>query len=160
MTAPVVVRPVARADLAAVMRFIRDLAAYERLAEQCVASEADIEAALLGSPPRLHAILAEAGAEAVGLATWCHTFSTFAGRPCLYVEDLFVDPPYRGRGVARRLLGEAARRAIADGCVLMEWKVLHWNEPALGLYRALGAKPVEDWMVQRLSGPDLTALAA
>ncbi len=156
----IVVRSAVAEDLPVVMRFIRDLAAYEHLTEACVATEAQIGAALFGSPVRLHALLAETSGRSVGLAVWLHMFSTYAGRPCLYLEDLFVDPAFRRRGVAGHLLRALACRAVAEGCALVEWKVLDWNEPALRLYKRLGAKPVEGWISQRLSGPDLVALAA
>jgi GNAT superfamily N-acetyltransferase len=160
MTGGVTVRPAVPEDLSAVMGFIRDLATYERLAHECVATEAQIGAALFGSPPRAHALIAEVAARPAGLALWFYTFSTFTGRQSVYLEDLFVSPAFRRRGVAWCLLRALARRAVAEGCARIEWAVLDWNEAALHFYRHLGARPREAWTVQRLSGPELAALAA
>ena len=160
MSAAVTVRPAVPDDLPTVMRFIRALAAYERLTHECVASEAQIRAALFGRPPRAQALIAEAEGRPAGCAVWFYTFSTFSGRSSIYLEDLFVDPAFRRRGVARRLLGELARRAVAEGYAGVEWAVLDWNDPALHFYRRLGAEPRRGWTVQRLSGPALAALAA
>ncbi len=156
----IAVRPATPEDLAAIMRFIRDLAAYERLTQDCVATEAQIGAALFGTPPRVHALIAQVEDQPVGLALWFHTFSTFTGRSSMYLEDLFVDPAFRGRGVARRLFVALGRRAVAEGCERLEWAVLDWNETALRFYRSLGAKPLDEWTLQRLTGPALAALAA
>ena len=156
----IVVRPAAPPDVAAVTRLIGALATYERLAHEFVATESAIGAALFGTPPRLQVFLAEAEGRPVGLATWFHTFETFAARPSIYLEDLYIEPGFRGRGIAQQLLATLARRAVADGCADLEWKVLDWNAPALRFYARLGAKPLEGWTTQRLSGPDLLALAA
>ena len=156
----VTVRPAVPDDLSAIMGFIRDLAAYEHLTHECVATESQIGAALFGSPPRLYALIAEVEADPAGLALWFYTFSTFTGRSSMYLEDLSVSPDSRGRGVARRLFSALARRAVAEGCAHVEWAVLDWNETALRFYRGLGAKPRKGWTVQRLSGPELMALAA
>lgn len=161
MTADAIsIRAAASGDLPVIMRFVRDLAAYENLTHECVATEAQIGAALFGDPPRAHALVAEFKAQAAGLALWLYIFSTFIGRPSLYIEDLFVDPAFRGRGVGRRLFRALACRALAEGCARVEWKVLNSNETALRFYRSFGAKPIDDWKVQRLSGPELVALAA
>lgn len=154
------VRPAAPEDLPAVMGFIRDLAAYEHLTHESVATPSQIGAALFGSPPRLYALIAEVEAQAAGVALWFYTFSTFTGRPSMYLEDLFVSPAFRGRGVARCLFRALARRAVAEECARVEWAVLDWNELALRFYRSLGTKPREGWTVQRLSGAELVALAA
>lgn len=160
MTVGVTVRPAAPDDLPAIMRFIRALAEYERLTHECVATDAQIGTALFGSPPRAHALIAEIDNEPVGYALWFYSFGTFSGRPSIFLEDLFVDPAARRRGVARRLIAELARRAVAEGCARVEWDVLDWNQPALHFYRRLGAEPRQGWTVQRLSGPALRALAA
>ena len=156
----VTVHPAVPDDLPTVMRFLRALAEYERLTHECVASDAHIGAALFDSPPRLYALIAEADERPAGLALWFYTFNTFSGLASIYLEDLFVAPAFRRRGVARRLLGELARRAVAEGCTRIQWAVLDWNEPALHFYRRLGAEPRQGWTVQRLSGPALVALAA
>jgi GNAT superfamily N-acetyltransferase len=156
----VTVRSAVPDDLSAIMGFIRDLAAYEHLTHESVATPSQIGAALFGSPPRVYALVAEVEAQAAGVALWFYTFSTFTGRPSMYLEDLFVSPAFRGRGVARGLLRALALRAVAEECARVEWAVLDWNEPALRFYRSLGAKPRKGWTVQRLSGPELMALAA
>jgi GNAT superfamily N-acetyltransferase len=156
----ITVRPAVPEDLPVIMRFVRDLAAYEKLAHECVATEAQIGAALFGTSPRAHALIAEEDDHPVGLALWFYTFSTFTGRSSMYLEDLFVDPAFRGRGVARRLFAALGRRAVAEGCERLEWAVLDWNEMALRFYRSLGARPLDEWTLQRLSGPALAALAA
>lgn len=155
----VTVRPAVPDDLAAIMGFIRALAEYERLTHECVATDAQIGAALFGSPQRLYALIAEVEAQPAGMALWFYTFNTFIGRPSMYLEDLFVSPAFRGRGVARCVFRALARRAVAEGCARIEWAVLEWNEMALRFYRSLGAKPRQGWTVQRLSGPELIALA-
>jgi len=147
------------ADVPAVLRFVRALAEYERLAHAVRATEADFHRALFGDPPRAHALLAERDGAAVGFALWCHNFSTFEGRHGLYVEDVFVDPAHRGAGIGRAIFRDLARRAVAGGCARMEWSVLDWNAPAVGFYRAIGATGMDEWTVQRLSGDALRALA-
>ena len=156
----VTVRPAVPDDLSAIMGFIRDLAAYEHLTHESVATASQIGTALFDTPPRLYALIAEVEARAAGMALWFYTFSTFTGRPSMYLEDLFVSPAFRGRGVARHLFRGLARRAVAEECARVEWAVLDWNELALRFYRSLGAKPRRGWTVQRLSGPELVALAA
>lgn len=146
-------------DIPEMLRLLRDLAAYEQLSDKCVAREAELGEAFFSAEPMIFALLADVLDRPVGIATWFYTFSTFAGRPIAYVEDLFVEPAYRRRGIARALLRKIAREARGQGCMALEWKVLRWNEPALGFYRKLGARPVDDWMTQRLSEPELAALA-
>jgi GNAT superfamily N-acetyltransferase len=139
--------------------FVRALADYEKLAHEAQATEADFARALFGSPPRCHALFAERDGHAVGFALWFYNFSTFAGRHGLYVEDVFVLPEHRGAGVGKAIFRELARRAVAQGCVRMEWSVLDWNEPAVKFYGAIGARPMDEWTVQRLTGGALAALA-
>ena len=161
MTAePFTLRPATPADAATVFRLVRALAEYERLAHQITATEAHFARALAGPAPRAHAVLAEAGGEAVGLALWYYTFSTFAGGPDLFLEDLFVAPTHRGLGIGLALFRHLARIAQADSCRRMEWRVLDWNQPAIDFYRRLGARPMQDWSVMRLERDALAALAA
>ena len=157
---PFTLRPATPADAATVFGLVRALAEYERLAHQVTATEAQFARALAGSAPRAHAVLAEAGGEAVGLALWYYTFSTFAGGPDLFLEDLFVAPTHRGLGIGLALFRHLARVAQADSCRRMEWRVLHWNQPAIDFYRRLGARPMQDWSVMRLERDALAALAA
>ena len=153
-------RAAAPTDAAAVFALVRALAGYERLAHQVTATEAHFARALSGPAPRAHAALAEAGGEAVGLALWYYTFSTFAGGPDLFLEDLFVAPSHRGLGIGLALFRHLARTAQAEGCRRMEWRVLDWNQPAIDFYRRLGAAPMQDWTVMRLERDALAALAA
>jgi GNAT superfamily N-acetyltransferase len=146
-------------DEARVAWFVRALAEYEKLAHEALATEADFSRALFGTPARCHALFAERGGEQLGFALWYFNFSTFVGRHGLYVEDVFVLPEYRGQGIGQAIFRELARLAVAEGCQRMEWSVLDWNEPAKRFYRALGARPMDDWTVQRLSGDTLTAVA-
>ena len=157
---PFTLRPATPADAATVFGLVRALAEYERLAHQVTATEAQFARALAGSAPRAHAVLAEAGGEAVGLALWYYTFSTFAGGPDLFLEDLFVAPTHRGLGIGLALFRHLARVAQADSCRRMEWRVLDWNQPAIDFYHRLGARPMQDWSVMRLERDALAALAA
>ncbi len=151
-------RPADAADLPAVLRLVHGLAAYENL--PVTATPDDLHAAFFGPTPRIHAVLAERAGAAVGLATWFTSFSTFAGRANLYLEDIFVDPAHRGAGVGRALFRHLARIVLDRGFGRMEWSVLNSNQPAWHFYQSIGAVPVTEWTVQRLSGPALTALAA
>jgi GNAT superfamily N-acetyltransferase len=154
------IEPATEHDVPVLLRLIRELAAYERLDDTVQASEASLHAALFGPEPSSEAVLALAGDEPVGFALWFHSFSTFLARRGLYVEDLFVVPAWRGRGVGRRLLAHLARIAVARNCGRMEWSVLDWNEPAIRFYRSLGAEPMDEWTVYRLTGDALARLGA
>jgi len=140
--------------------FVRALAEYENLLHEAVATEADFSCALFGSPPRAHALIIEDAGTPIGVAVWFYNFSTFTGRPGLYVEDIFVTPERRGQGIGRAVFRELARRAIAEGCERMEWWVLNWNKPAIAFYRSLGAQAMNEWTTQRLTGEALAAVAA
>jgi GNAT superfamily N-acetyltransferase len=153
-------RPATAADVPQILAFIRALADYERLLHEVVATEEGLHRALFGPRPYAEVILAEEAGSPVGFALFFHTFSTFVGRPGLYLEDLFVVPEARGKGVGRALLAELARLAVARGCGRVEWAVLDWNAPAIRFYESLGARPNEAWTVYRLAGADLAALAA
>lgn len=149
------------ADVPLVLELIRELADYERLADQVVATEADVERALFGARPCAEAVIARLdGGEAAGFALFFQSFSTFLGRPGLYLEDLYVRPAHRGRGLGRRLLAHLAGIAVARGCGRFEWSVLDWNELAIASYRRAGAVPMDEWTVYRLTGEPLRALAA
>jgi GNAT superfamily N-acetyltransferase len=157
--AQVRVRPAVPADASLIWRFVRLLAEYERLEHSMAATEADLAGALFGPAPRVFAHIAEAGGRPVGFSLWFYTFSTFAGRAGLYVEDLFVLPEARGLGTGRALLAELARRCVQEGLGRLDWAVLDWNAPALGFYARLGAESLDDWRIRRLSGPALQKLA-
>jgi GNAT superfamily N-acetyltransferase len=157
---PFTLRLATPADAAEVLRLVRALAEYERLADQVTATEDHFARALAGPAPRAHAVLAEAGGRAVGLALWYYTFSTFAGGPDLFLEDLFVEPGRRGQGIGLALFRHLARTAQDEGCRRMEWRVLDWNQPSIDFYHRLGARPMQDWTVMRLERDALAALAA
>ena len=146
-------------DAGDIARLVRELAEYEKLAHEACAGAADFAAALFGERPRAYAMMAEVDGRAVGFALWFYNFSTFLGRPGLYVEDVFVEPTHRGLGIGKALFRALAARAVAEGCGRMEWWVLDWNAPAIGFYRGMGAVAMSDWTVQRLSGEALVALA-
>ena len=147
-------------DAALVLKMIRGLAEYERLAHQMEATVGQIRRHGFGRRRYFEALICRRGRTAIGFALYFFTFSTFVGRPTLYLEDLFVLPEERGAGAGRALLRTLARLALRRGCGRMEWAVLDWNEPALRVYRAIGAEPMSEWTIQRLTGPALAALAA
>jgi GNAT superfamily N-acetyltransferase len=147
-------------DLSLILRFIKELAAYENLAHEVTATEESLRTSLFGSHPAAEAVLAYADAEPAGFAVYFQTFSTFLGLPGVYLEDVYVSPAWRGRGLGRRLLAHVAGVAVDRGCGRMEWSVLDWNELALGVYRKIGARPMEEWTVQRLTGSALRDLAS
>jgi GNAT superfamily N-acetyltransferase len=151
--------PAAPADVPLILKMIRGLAEYERLSDQAVATEASIRASLFGPRPYAEVVLAYSGTTAVGFALFFHNFSTFLGRPGLYLEDLFVVPEWRGRGVGRRLLTHLAAIAVERGCGRFEWAVLDWNESAIGFYKRLGAEMLDDWRICRLTGEALDRAA-
>ena len=148
------------ADVPLILALIRELADYERMADQVVATEADVEQALFAERPCAEAVIARAGDEVLGFALFFQSFSTFVGRPGLYLEDLYVRPAHRGRGIGRGLLAHLARLAVERGCGRFEWSVLDWNALAIASYRRAGAVPLDEWTVYRLTGEPLRALAA
>ncbi len=147
------------ADVPVILEMIRALAVYEKLADACVATEDMLRASLFGQTPAAEVLIAWSGAEPVGFALFFHNYSTFLARRGLYLEDLFVLPAFRGRGVGRALLARLARIALDRHCGRFEWSVLDWNEPAIRFYRKLGAVPLEEWTIFRVSGEALTRLA-
>ena len=153
------IRPAVASDAALIFRFIRELAEYERLAHEVDATEADLAKALFGSNPRVFADIAEWKGEPAGFALWFYNFSTFRGRHGIYLEDLFVRSELRSKGIGRALLRHLARRCVAEGLARLEWWVLDWNEPALKVYRSIGAVPMDEWTVQRVTGEALQQLA-
>lgn len=154
------IRPAGPDDCGLVLALIRELAEFERLAHEVVATEAGLREHLFGAGARgAEVVLAEVDGAPVGYALFFHTFSTFLGRPGLYLEDLFVRPAHRSRGHGRRLLAHVAALAVARGCGRLEWSVLDWNARALAFYRAVGAVPMDGWTVQRLTGEALARLA-
>ena len=159
MAADVRIDAATAGDVAILLRLITALADYEKLAGDVVATEERIHETLFGGAPQAEAVIAYADGAPVGLAIWFHNYSTFLGRRGLYLEDLFVLPDWRGQGIGKKLLVHLAGIAVARGCGRMEWSVLDWNEPAIGFYTSLGAQPMNEWTVFRLTGDALTALA-
>jgi GNAT superfamily N-acetyltransferase len=143
------------ADVPTILQLIRELAEFERLLHEVVATEADVHDALFGARPVAEAVVARAAGEVAGFALFFHNYSTFRGRPGIYLEDLYVRPQYRGRGYGGALLKHLAGLAVQRRCARMEWAVLDWNERAIAFYESLGAKPVDGWTVYRLTGEAL-----
>ncbi len=147
-------------DVPIILELIRDLATYERAPDEVTATEEQLLDVLFGERPAAEVLLAFEGQSAVGFAVYFYNFSTWLGRPGLYLEDLFVKPDRRGKGYGRALLVELAKIARDRGCGRMEWAVLDWNEPAIKFYRALGARPMHEWTVFRLTGDEIARLAS
>jgi GNAT superfamily N-acetyltransferase len=148
------------ADVPLILRLIKELAEYERMADLVVATEDGLRETLFGARPSAEVLIAREGDEPAGFALFFHNYSTFLGRPGLYLEDLFVVPKFRGRGHGRALLERLAAIAVERNCGRFEWSVLDWNEPAIGFYKKLGAKPLDDWTIFRVAGDDLRKLAS
>jgi GNAT superfamily N-acetyltransferase len=146
-------------DVPIILELIRDLATYERAPNEVTATEEQLVDVLFGERPAAEVLLAFEGQSPVGFAVYFYNFSTWLGRPGLYLEDLFVRPDQRGKGYGRTLLVELAKIARDRGCGRMEWAVLNWNEPAIKFYRALGAKPMDEWTGFRLTGDEISKLA-
>jgi GNAT superfamily N-acetyltransferase len=154
------IRPARPADAPLIHGLIRELAGYERLLHEAEAAEADIAAALFGPAPRVFSDIAEWNGEPCGFSLWFYSFSTFRGRHGIYLEDLYVRPGLRGRGIGKALIAELARRCRAEGLARLEWAVLDWNAPAIAFYEGLGARPQDQWTVYRLAGEPLARLGA
>ena len=161
MSAAFTLRDAEPRDLPTIVRLVRELAVYEKLGHLAVGTEEAFGRALFGAPPRAFALVAEtSGGETAGFALWFYSFRTFSALPCLYVEDVYVDPAHRGSGLGRMIFADLARRALAEGCDRMEWSVLDWNAPAIGFYERIGSRPREGWTLRVLARPALDALAA
>jgi GNAT superfamily N-acetyltransferase len=147
-------------DVPIILSLIRALGEYERLSHEIVATEEGLRMWLFGQRPVAEVVLAHVDDTVVGFALFFHNFSTFLGRPGLYLEDLFVTPEWRGRGIGKRLLVHLAELAVERGCGRMEWNVLDWNEPALRFYERMGARVMKEWKLCRLTGDSLARVAA
>jgi GNAT superfamily N-acetyltransferase len=152
-------RVATRDDIPLIAQFIRALADYEKLLDEVRLDEAVLAEKLFGPRPYAEVLIGEIDGQPQGFALFFHNFSTFEGRPGIYLEDLFVTPEARGSGLGTALLAELARLAVDRDCARLEWSVLDWNEPSIGFYKALGAKPMDEWTVFRLDGAALTNLA-
>src|SRR5881398_3283167 len=153
------IRPAGLEDVPIILELIRDLATYERAPDEVTATEEQLVDVLFGERTAAEVLLAFERESPVGFALFFHNFSTWLGRPGLYLEDLFVKPERRGKGYGRALLVELAKIAMERGCGRMEWAVLNWNEPAIKFYRSLGAKPMDEWTVFRLTRDEIAKLA-
>ena len=153
------IRPATEADVQLLVEFIRALAEYEKLLDEVVATEEGVRQSLFGETPAAEALIGEWGGEPAAFAVYFQNFSTFTGRAGLYLEDLFVKPEYRERGIGKLMLKHLAKIAVDRGCPRFEWVALDWNEPAIKFYEGLGAKQLSDWRYFRMSGDSLEQLA-
>lgn len=153
------IRPASAGDSGLILRFITDLAIYENAEDAVVATEDDIRRSLFGPESTTHAVICEVDSRPAGFAVYFFNYSTWLGRNGLYLEDLYVSPEFRGLGAGKALLKHLARIAVARNCGRFEWSVLDWNEPAIRFYKALGAKPQDEWVPYRLTGQALVDLA-
>jgi len=157
---PTQIRPATANDVPQILQFICELAEYEKLSDQVTATEQLLHQNLFGPRPVAECLIAELDQTPVAFALYFHNFSTFIGRPGIYLEDLFVHPAARGKGIVRALLTHLAKIAVERNCGRLEWSVLDWNEPAIGFYKKLGAVPMDEWTVMRVAGDALKNLAA
>jgi GNAT superfamily N-acetyltransferase len=158
MTNALVLRPASREDVPTIARLIHALSVYEKLEAECHASEESLRLHLFGPRPYAEVLVAEWDGQPAGFALFFHNYSTFLTKPGIYLEDLFVEPELRGHGIGRALLARLAALAVERGCGRLEWSVLKWNTPAIGFYEKLGAVPMEEWQVYRLTGEALHRL--
>lgn len=156
LSMPCLLRSATIADVPVILGFIRDLAAYEKLSGEFVATEEKLRATLFATPPAAHVVIAEVDGRPAGFALYFFNYSTFLAQPGLYLEDLYVNPEHRGRGIGKALLLHLAKLANQRGCGRMEWTVLDWNEPAIAFYESLGARRLREWQICRLTGEALT----
>ncbi len=157
--AGLLIREATAGDAALILRFIRELAIYEKAESSVQTDEAGIVDSLFGAGAKARALICEAGGQPIGYAVYFYNYSTWLGRNGIYLEDLYVSPEHRGSGAGKALLQHIARLAVAEGCGRFEWSVLNWNEPAIRFYEAAGAKPQSEWTVYRLEGEALKAFA-
>lgn len=153
------IRSATEADVPLILQFIRDLAVYEKLAHKVTANEEQLRRTLFGSPRFAEVIFAMVDGKEAGFALFFHNYSTFLGQPGIYLEDLFVKPEMRGRGVGKQLLTHLAKLAKERGCGRVEWAVLDWNTPSIDFYKRIGAVPLDDWIIFRLTGDAMERLA-
>lgn len=155
----IVIRDADEDDVALLLRLIKHLADYEKLSHEVTTDEALLHRNLFSPSPLAYAVIAECDDEPVGFALYFYNFSTFIGKPGVYLEDLYVEPDYRGRGIGKALLMHVARKAAMEGCGRMEWSVLNWNTPSIEFYKSLGAQAMDEWTIFRLDEAALNKLA-
>ena len=156
---PLAIRRARPGEAGLVLSFVRELADYEKLLHEMEATEADIDAALFGANPRLFCEIAEWDGEPAGFALYFHNFSTFLGRPGIYLEDIYVRPEFRGKGIGKALLTYLANECVANGWSRLQWSVLDWNTPSIEFYKSLGGVMLDEWTGVRVSGDALARLA-
>ncbi len=154
------IRPAEKADVPLILQFIRELAEYEKLLDQAVATDADLLRDGWGPEPKFRCIIAEWEGAPAGFGLYFFNYSTFQGRPGLYVEDVFVRPEFRGRGIGKAIFIHLAQEAMRQNCGRFQWQVLDWNQPAIDFYDSLGARTMKEWLTMRVEGEALNALAA
>jgi GNAT superfamily N-acetyltransferase len=154
------IRPAQVQDCELILSFIKELAVYEKLEHELVATPEILAETLFGPKTYAEVLIAEYDGKPVGYALFFHSYSTFNGRPGIYLEDVYVQPALRGKGIGKALMSYLAKLAVERKCSRFEWSVLDWNAPSIAFYRSIGAQPMEGWTVQRLTGPALEALAA
>ena len=154
-----ILRKATAKDCPLILSFIKELAEYEKLLHEVIASVDILEESLFGEMAYAQAVIGEYQGTAIGYALFFHNFSTFTGRPGIYLEDLYVKPHMRGKGFGKCLLAYLAKLAVDTGCTRVEWSVLDWNEPSIQFYRSIGAAPMDEWTVQRLDGDALASFA-
>jgi GNAT superfamily N-acetyltransferase len=152
------IRPARATDCALLLAFVRELAEYEKQPRDVVAAEADLLRDGFGPRPRFEAVIAEWEGQPAGFALWFYNYSTWAGRHGLYLEDLYVRPAHRGRGIGKALLAHLARVAVEQDCARFQWQVLDWNTPSIRFYEALGARSLPEWITMRVEGAALATL--
>src|SRR5579859_3702121 len=160
MSDTVRIRDATPADAALILSLIRELADYEKMIDQVTATETDIRTALFGPRPSAECVIAELDGEPAGFALFFHNFSTFLGKPGIYLEDLYVKPALRGKGIGKRLLAHLAALTLSRGCGRFEWSVLDWNAPAIRFYQSLGAQMMDAWKINRMTGDPIKGLPA
>jgi len=153
------IRPATRKDVALIVQFVRDLAEYERDPKAAVATEEDFLRDGFGSEPKFHIVFAEWDGKPAGFAFYFYNYSTWQGRPGLYLEDLFVKPAFRGKGIGKALLLHLAKIAVENNCGRYQWQVLDWNTPAIDFYKSLGAEIMKEWLTMRVDGEALRKMA-
>ena len=160
MEEPFLIRVATPRDVPDLLRLIQGLAEYEKLAHMCVGTEGQLHAALFGARPAAEAMIAEHGGRAVGFSLFFTTFSTFLCKPGLYLEDVFVEPGHRGRGIGKALLKRLAQLAAERDCGRLEWRVLDWNAPSIRFYESLGASLLKEWILVRMTEPEFRSLGS
>jgi len=154
------IRPAEDKDIPLIVQLIRELAEYEKAPEQAVATEEDIRRDGFSANPKFRVVIAKWEGEAAGFALFFYNYSTWLGRAGLYLEDLFVRPPFRGKGIGKALITHLAKIAVEENCGRFEWQVLNWNAPAIEFYRSIGARTLDEWSTMRISGEPLKKLAS